>query len=152
MNRLNGLLSEDAVSTTYEAVHLADASQKAVNLIETRGIDAARKMIDGEVPTEDGVLRTALMIEYEQKMLVEGNVEEYTCVLRRRLGHVSVQAVIESGYKSVDGNNSGELFSGTGRIISPIGDFHPRACGEPVRKCRRPARACTNVFYSCATR
>lgn len=82
LNRLNGLLSEDAVSTTYEAAHLADASQKAVNLIETRGIDAARKMIDGEVPTEDGVLRTALMIEYEQKMLAEGNVEEYTRVLR----------------------------------------------------------------------
>lgn len=82
LNRLNGLLSEDAVSTTYEAAHLADASQKAVNLIETRGLDAARKMIDGEVPTEDGVLRTALMIEYEQKMLAEGNVEEYTRVLR----------------------------------------------------------------------
>ena len=82
LNRLNGLLSEDAVSTTYEASHLADASQKAVNLIETRGIDAARKIIDGEVPTEDGVLRTALMIEYEQKMLAEGNVEEYTRVLR----------------------------------------------------------------------
>lgn len=67
---------------TYEAAHLADAGQKAVNLIETRGIDAARKIIDGEVPTEDGVLRTALMIEYEQKMLAEGNVEEYTRVLR----------------------------------------------------------------------
>ncbi len=51
-------------------------------------------MIDGEVPTEDGVLRTALMIEYEQKMLAEGNVKEYTRVLRRRLGRVSVQAVI----------------------------------------------------------
>ena len=62
--------------------NLADAGQKAVNLIETRGIDAARKMIDGKVPTEDGVLRTALMIEYEQKMLAEGNVEEYTRVLR----------------------------------------------------------------------
>lgn len=82
LNRLNGLLNEDAVSTRYEEVHLADASQKAINLIETQGIDTARKMIDGDIATDDGVLRTALMIEYEQKMLAAGNVKEYTRVLR----------------------------------------------------------------------
>ena len=82
LNRLNGLLNEDAVSTRYEEAHLADASQKAINLIETQGIDTARKMIDGDIATDDGVLRTALMIEYEQKMLAAGNVKEYTRVLR----------------------------------------------------------------------
>lgn len=82
LNRLNGLLNEDAVSTRYEEAHLADASQKAINLIETQGIDTARKMINGDIATDDGVLRTALMIEYEQKMLAAGNVKEYTRVLR----------------------------------------------------------------------
>ena len=82
LNRLNGLLNEDAVSTRYEEAHLADASQKAINLIETQGIDMARKMIDGDIATDDGVLRTALMIEYEQKMLATGNIKEYTRVLR----------------------------------------------------------------------
>ncbi len=82
LNRLNGLLNEDAVSTRYEEAHLADASQKAINLIETQGIDMARKMINGDIATDDGVLRTALMIEYEQKMLATGNIKEYTRVLR----------------------------------------------------------------------
>lgn len=83
LNKINGLLKEDPQNVFYDPITLEQSAQQAEMLIERDGLDAVRQMIDGERPMPDNVIRTAVLIAYEQEMLKRGNTEEYLRVLRK---------------------------------------------------------------------
>lgn len=83
LNKINGILKEDPQNVFYDPVTLEQSAQQAEMLIERDGLDGVRQMIDGEKPMPDNVIRTAVLIAYEQEMLKQGNTEEYLRVLRK---------------------------------------------------------------------
>ncbi len=83
LNKINGMLKEDPQNVFYDPVTLEQSAQQAEMLIERDGLDGVRQMIDGEKPMPDNVIRTAVLIAYEQEMLKQGNTEEYLRVLRK---------------------------------------------------------------------
>ena len=83
LNKINGMLKEDPQNVFYDPITLEQSAQQAEMLIERDGLDGVRSMIDGERPMPDNVIRTAVLIAYEQEMLKQGNTEEYLRVLRK---------------------------------------------------------------------
>lgn len=83
LNKINGLLKEDPQNVFYDPITLEDSARQAEMLIERDGSDGVRQMIDGERPMPENVIRTAVLIAYEQEMLKQGNTAEYLRVLRK---------------------------------------------------------------------
>ena len=83
LNKISGLLKEDPQNVFYEPITLEKSAQQAEMLIERDGLDGVRQMIDGEKPMPENVIRTAVLIAYEQEMLKQGNTAEYLRVLRK---------------------------------------------------------------------
>ena len=83
LNKINGLLKEDPQNVFYDPITLEDSARQAEMLMERDGADGVRQMIDGERPMPENVIRTAVMIAYEQEMLKRGNTAEYLRVLRK---------------------------------------------------------------------
>ena len=83
LNKISGLLKEDPQNVFYEPITLEKSAQQAEMLIERDGLDGVRQMIDGEKPMPENVIRTAVLIAYEQEMLKRGNTAEYLRVLRK---------------------------------------------------------------------
>lgn len=83
LNKISGLLKEDPQNVFYDPVTLEQSAKQAEMLIEQDGLDGVRQMIDGEKPIPENVIRTAVLIAYEQEMLKQGNTAEYLRVLRK---------------------------------------------------------------------
>ena len=83
LNKISGLLKEDPQNVFYDPVTLEQSAKQAEMLIEQDGLDGVRQMIDGEKPMPENVIRTAVLIAYEQEMLKQGNTAEYLRVLRK---------------------------------------------------------------------
>lgn len=78
-SRVYDRFSFDNESVNYDPVILEEQAQMATNLVEN-DIEKARKIIDGELPLDEDMLRTPLLIAYEDKMAELGNIEEYNRV------------------------------------------------------------------------
>lgn len=83
LNKISGLLKEDPQNVFYDPVTLEQSAKQAEMLIERDGLDGVRQIIDGEKPMPENVIRTAVLIAYEQEMLKQGNTSEYLRVLRK---------------------------------------------------------------------
>lgn len=83
LNKISGLLKEDPQNVFYEPITLEKSAQQAEMLFERDGLDGVRDMIDGKKPMPENVIRTAVLIAYEQEMLKQGNTAEYLRVLRK---------------------------------------------------------------------
>ena len=67
-------------SLKYGVLHNEDQALMAAKIVED--LETARKMIDGEIPMPEGLLRTALMIAYEESVK-ETDFDEYNRVRRK---------------------------------------------------------------------
>lgn len=67
-------------SLKYGVLHNEDQALMAAKIVED--LETARKMIDGEIPMPEGLLRTALMIAYEESVK-ETDFAEYNRVRRK---------------------------------------------------------------------
>lgn len=81
---LQGKIEEDAVqSTYYTPMTLEEQATRAYSLMQNEGADAVKDMIDGLRDTPDDVMRVPMMIAYEEEMLRQGNLSEYSRVLKK---------------------------------------------------------------------
>lgn len=81
---LQGKIEEDAVqSTYYTPMTLEEQATRAYSLMQNEGADVVKDMIDGLRDAPDDVMRVPMMIAYEKEMLRQGNLFEYSRVLKK---------------------------------------------------------------------